>query len=247
MQVIGITDPFELIAKLKMLSNNPILKDYANKTALKMVTHLFSDAGKKWRTASYYNSKGRIIYNALHKEIQCSINGSFYFQVARNATIIKTIPQSMAGRVTDYIAKEAVKGRRATDIAEDIRNRFQTSTEANINLIARTEVSKTSTALTRARAEEIGLAWYIWQTSEDERVRSSHEHMKGVLVRWNEPPSPEKLKGMKSEGNYDAGCIYNCRCYAEPIISIDDIKFPAKVHYGGVIRTLTRAQFEQIF
>ena len=241
-----MTEPFEIIAMLKRLSNSPILKDYSEKVALKMVTQLFMDAGKTWRTAASVNSRGRTIYEAIRKELSGQIGGSFYFQVKRNAEIIRTVPLKTANRLTNYIAEEANKGRRATDIAEDIRKRFPVSTESNINLIARTEVSKTSTALTQARSEDIGLAWYIWRTSEDSRVRNSHEHMEDVLIKWTDPPSPERLVDEKSVGLYHAGCVFNCRCYPEPVIDIKDIQFPHKVYSGGGIKRMTRKQFEQI-
>jgi SPP1 gp7 family putative phage head morphogenesis protein len=244
--VDGITDPFEIIARLKTLVNNPALNSYAESTALKMVTHLFTDAGRTWRAAASVNSKGRTIYEALKKELQGPIKGSFYFQVKRNAQIIKSMPGTTANKLTAYIADESLKGRRASEIAEDIRKRFPSSTESNINLIARTEVSKTSTALTRARSEDIGLEWYIWRTSEDARVRKSHDHMEDVLVRWTDAPSPEKLIGERSVGNYHAGEVFNCRCYPEPLIGIDYIKWPHKVYYAGRIQTMTRKQFEQI-
>ena len=208
-----------------------------------MVTHLFTDAGQTWRAAASVNSRGRTVYAALKKELQGPINGSFHFQVKRNADIIKTMPSSTANRLTKYIADESLKGRRASDIADDIRARFPVSTEANINLIARTEVSKTSTALTRARSEDIGLDWYIWRTSDDSRVRKSHDHMEDVLVRWTDAPSPEKLIGERSVGNYHAGEVFNCRCFPMPIISIDDIKFPCKVYRNGRIQVMTRKQF----
>lgn len=213
-----------------------------------MVTQLFTDAGQTWRAAARVNSRGRTIYEALRRELQGPINGSFYSEINRNAEIIKTIPQNFANKMTKYIAEESIKGRRASDIAEDIKKRFPQG-EANINLIARTEVSKTSTALTQARSEEIGLRWYVWKNSEDERVRHSHEGMGangGVLINWNEAPDPEKLfpeKGVRPYGEYHAGCTFNCRCYPEPLISIDDIQWPHKVLYGGSIKTMTRAQF----
>jgi SPP1 gp7 family putative phage head morphogenesis protein len=136
-----------------------------------------------------------------------------------------------------------LKGRRASEIADDIRSRFSTGNKANVNLIARTEVSKTSTALTRARSEEIGLNCYIWRTSEDQRVRKSHDHMDGVIVFWRYPPSPEQLAGERSVGYYHAGEIFNCRCYPEPLISINDVQWPHKVYISGRIQSMTKSQF----
>lgn len=70
--------------------------------------------------------------------------------------------------------------------------------------------------------------------------------MEGVLVNWNEPPSPEALAGEKSVGNYHAGNIWNCRCYPEPLIEIDDISWPHKVYTNGKIQTMGKMQFEQM-
>ncbi|MCM3141669.1 phage minor head protein [Brevibacillus sp. MER 51] len=140
-----------------------------------------------------------------------------------------------------------MKGTRASDIAEQIKQFFPEATKAKAGLIARTEVSKTSTALTQARCEFIGADWYIWRTSEDARVRDSHQLMDDVIVKWNDPPNPEKLDGQKHAfGHYHAGCIFNCRCYSEPVIDMNLINWPAMVYYGGRIQRMTRKQFEKI-
>jgi uncharacterized protein with gpF-like domain len=70
--------------------------------------------------------------------------------------------------------------------------------------------------------------------------------MDGVLVHWDDPPSPELLIGEKSVGKYNAGDIWNCRCFAQPVIFLDYITFPAKVYCGGRIVTMTRSQFEAV-
>ena len=44
----------------------------------------------------------------------------------------------------------------------------------------------------------------------------------------------------------NAGDIFNCRCYPEPLTDINDIKFPHKVYYGGTIRHMTKNQFLKI-
>jgi SPP1 gp7 family putative phage head morphogenesis protein len=167
-------------------------------------------------------------------------------QINRNADIIKTLPRSISQQVTAHVEKESLKGRRASDIADEIQQMFPESSRAKANLIARTETSKTSTALTQARAEDIGLDWYVWRTSEDGRVRIGHKKMEGVLINWREPPSPEKLAGEKSAGNYHAGNIYNCRCYPQPLITLNDVKFPHKVYINGAIKVLSREQFRQL-
>ncbi len=243
----GLTDPFEITARLRSLVKNMAFQRYAESAAMKMVTHLFTDAGRTWRTAARVNSQGRTFYEALRKEMERSVGGAVGAQIQRNAGIIRSLPFDIAKQVTDFIGEEALKGRRASLIAADIQERFPRVSENKAKLIARTEVSKTSTALTQARAENIGANWYQWRTSEDARVRDSHRIMEGVLINWADPPSPERLDGQKNPPSpYHAGEIYNCRCYPEPVISLDYVKFPHKVYHNGAIIWVTRSQFQEM-
>ena len=115
---------------------------------------------------------------------------------------------------------------------------------SHIQLIARTETSKTSTALTRARSEELHLPAYVWRTSKDGRVRPSHRLMDGVICFWNDPPAPEALLGIKSTlGHYCCGDAPNDRCYPEPLLRLDAVSWPHKVFAGGSIQSMTRAAF----
>lgn len=213
---------------------------------MKMVTGLFADGGKTWREAARANSKGKFIYDILKNELRGPIGSAVNFEIQRNAELIKSIPKDVSSDVTKYIAEEAFKGRRATDIAKDLQKDIPGMFESKAKLIARTEVSKTSTALTKARCENMRINWYRWRTCEDQRVRNSHEHMEGVLVSWSDPPSPEKLINKKFVGYYHAGNIYNCRCYPEPVVTLDFIKWPCKVYYQGRIQTMTRIEFDKI-
>lgn len=245
-QISASTDPFDMVKLLKLLFKSEQLNHYCEAAAMKMVTQLFADGGQTWRDAARRNSRGRTIYEALLFEMEKPTGLAVIEQIRRNAEIIKTLPISISRQITEHVKNETLKGRRASEIAFDIQEMFPSSTKAKARLIARTEVSKTQTALTQARAEEIGLEWYVWRTSEDARVRSSHEHMEGVLIKWNNPPSPEKLIGERSVGNYQAGCIFNCRCYPQPLISLEDVTWPHKVYYAGSIKSMTRSQFAQL-
>lgn len=227
--------------------NDPEFNSYANKVAKNIVTHLYKDGRMTWRQAAANNTNSRRIFSELIKEMKTpSMSVPVHYEILRNAELIKTIPQNIAGKVTEKIAKESLTGRRASDIVDDIKTMFPKLTENQAKTIARTETSKTSTALTRARCENMNINWYIWRTSEDVRVRSSHSHMEGVLVCWGNPPSPEKLIDEKFVGYYHAGEIYNCRCYPQPIVKLDFVKWPAKVYYQGRIQKMSRKQFEKI-
>ena len=238
---------YEITKALKKLANSSEFKRYAESISMNMITSLFSDSGKTWREAARSNSKGREIFEALKKELKGPIGGAVNEQIQLNANLIKSMPLDIAKEMTDYTAKETYKGNRSEDIAYDLQKKFEFISEKKANLIARTEVSKASTELTRARSENLGIRWYIWRTSEDVRVRSSHSHMEGVLICWDNPPSPEKLLGIRSSlGYYHAGECPNCRCYPEAVVSLDFVKWPCKVYYNGTIESMTRKQFEEI-
>lgn len=243
----GLNDPGEILRTIRHFAQSKAFADFAQATATKMVTHLFTDAGRTWRQAARKNSQGRFIYEALQKEMAGPLRGAVMHQINRNAELIGSLPLDIARQVNERILEESLKGTRSSSIASQILSLFPEASTSKTSLIARTETSKTSSALTRARSEAMGVNWYVWRTSEDARVRDSHKIMDGVLVRWSDPPSPEQLDGeRRSYGRYNCGGIFNCRCYAEPVIDLDLIPWPAKVYYGGVIQLMSRKQFEQI-
>ena len=245
-EIETVTDPFTLVRVLRHSINAPKMIRYADWAAENMVTNTFTANAATWRAAASEAGKGKPIYEALRSEMQGPVGGEVYAQIQRNAEIIKSLPLDIANRLTNYIEQESFKGRRASDIAQDIQIMLPGSSRAKAQLIARTECSKTSTALTRARAEDIGLAWYEWRTSEDSRVRESHRKMDHVLIRWSDPPSPELLAGEKSQGKYGPGEIYNCRCYPAPVINFDRLTWPHKVYMNGAIQILSLSKVKAI-
>lgn len=245
--MIGLKSLADILREIKKFSNSSEFQKFAEGTAMKMVTHLFTDAGRTWREAARENGKGRVIYEALKKELQGPIGGAINAQVEQNATLIKTLPQDVAREVTQHIAEEAFKGRRPEDLTEEIKELFSSKAQIRAQTIARTETAKANTALTHARSEQLGLNWYIWRTAEDVRVRSAHALMDDVICSWDDPPNPELLNHEKRNyGDYNPGEIFNCRCFPAPIVNIDFEKFPHKVCYQDKIITMTKKQFLEI-
>ena len=243
-----IRSPFLLAAAIRRYARSPTFRKAAEILARSMATHVFSDGHRTWREAARSGAKGRMVWRALQTELsQTTIGDVVTDIVTRNAELIVTMPQHIAVQVTNMVAKEAMDGLRPEAILEDVWAKAPHLTRAHAMLIARTESSKASTALTQARSEAAGIGWYVWRTEEDRRVRDSHRIMDGVLINWNDPPSPEMLAREKyTYGNYHAGNIFNCRCYPEPLILFTDIKWPHKVYYEGRIQMMTLAQFKAI-
>ena len=184
----------EMINMLKVISRQHSFETYCQEIALKMVTSVYQKTEGNWRKAAEQNTKGREIYEALKKEKQNVLMENVIQKlIEQNATLIKTLPLDIASDITKYIEKETTKGRRAEELVQEIKIKFPEKTKANAKCIARTEISKAQSALTKTRAEILNIQWYIWRTSQDERVRNAHKHMEGVLVSWKDPPSPEQL------------------------------------------------------
>ncbi len=248
-QIIGDPDmmsPWEFIRRLERLAGTGGFERFAVAAAKKMVTQTFSDTAQTWREAAQSGSRGQMIYEAMRSEMRGNVGNTVYSLIDRNAGIIRSLPLDLASQATRYIQAEVLKGKRHEQIARELLQKFPKMAASKAALIARTEASKAHTALIQARAENIGVYWYEWLTSKDSRVRSSHAHMDGVLCRFDTPPSPELLAGEKSVGSYNAGEIYNCRCYPKPVIFIEYLTWPHKVYYGGKIVRMSKEQFRKV-
>ena len=251
------SDPHRIISTLERITHTSDFIRLSEAIALKMVTGLFDDTGRTWREAARNSGKGREIYKALQKELLGARGVRIRELVKENADLISTLPKNIADDVAAYVDREAMKGRRASDISDEIRRMFPEKTRARAELIARTQVSMTQTNLVQARAEDLGLDWYVWRAcggnNGDGRTRSSHRHMSGVLIRWSDPPAPEDLFPLRrvdgspynnTLGHYHAGCCPNCRCYPEPVVDLDLLKFPIRVYQNGHVERMSRKQFE---
>jgi conserved hypothetical protein len=231
-------------SKMQIFQNSVSYDNYINDVVKRMVTPLAARNYETWRKAARVSTRSHFLYTVLMEELKQGIKKDIDLQVISNAALIKTLPSDTAQKVVRDIEEYALSGLRAEEIEKLIQDKTRQHSRASARLIARTEVSKTTSALTKARSEELGLRWYVWRTMEDgDRVRKSHRIMNDVLVSWNNPPSPELLVKEKDVGRYHAGNIWNCRCYSEPLIDIDDITWPHKVYINGSIQKMSKARF----
>lgn len=235
--------------RLRELAKSDLAEEYALKAASNMVTHLRVDGAKTWREAAAISGRSREISQALQQELKGPIGASVRNLIEENARLIKSVPIEAADKLDQWISDQTHKGARAEAMTEEIKRRTPNLTQGRARLIARTETSKAQTDLTQARSERLGVGWYIWRTAFDgTRVRKSHRHMEGVLVRWSDPPSPESLIGLRSTlGHYHAGKAPNCRCNPEPLLNIKQIQSDrVKVYQNGQIIRMTISQFTKL-
>lgn len=151
--------------------------------------------------------------SALRMEIRRAPTGAVMQSLlGEQVTLIKSIPLEAAQRVHDWTLTGIEDATRSTEVAAEILRSNDVAAN-RAKLIARTEVARTASKLTQARAVRIGSEGYIWRTVGDSDVRQSHKEMNGKFVRWDAPPHFDD-----GGGEYHAGCVWNCRCYPEPVL-----------------------------
>lgn len=165
------------------------------------------------RNEKAWQQAGNELGTELRHMIRDTPTGALFRSLLNEqVTLIKSLPRNAAIRAQRLVQEGMVQGRRSTDIAKDIMATGHV-TASRAKLIARTEVSKASVALTQARAQAIGSDGYIWRTVGDSDVRDTHKAMEGKYVRWDKPPKVDP-----GVAPYHAGAYVNCRCFPEPVL-----------------------------
>ena len=118
----------------------------------------------------------------------------------QNAQLINSIPEQELERVSGAIERGLQQGSRFTEIAKEIQKSFGIS-KRRATLIARDQTTKLNASLTKLRQTGVGVTKYEWQTSGDERVRSTHRANDGKIFEWDKP---SKITG---HPGHDVNCF----------------------------------------
>lgn len=182
------------------------LTPWAERTAAKMLSDTNSNSDR------FFSAQMKSMGKEYNRQLAESIAGMKAKQLQNEQVeLIKSIPIQAGLRAQELSQQAASGGRRASEVAAEIA-RTNEVTESRAMLIARTEVSKANATFNQARAESIGITGYIWRTATDGDVRDSHADLEGKFFTWDNPPC------IDGEGCHHPGEIWNCRCYAEPVI-----------------------------
>lgn len=200
-------DPAALPAIERALRGySDVIRGWARLEAQKMLDAVNRQDENEWRERS------RDMSLALRDELRNAPTGAALARLLdEQVELITSLPIEAALRVHDLTLAGVEDATRAREVAAEIL-RSNEVTAGRARLIARTEVARTASKLTEARAVHIGSEGYIWRTSGDSDVRDSHQKMNGKFVRWDTPPT--LVDGTVTH----AGQIYNCRCYPEAVI-----------------------------
>lgn len=141
------------------------------------------------------------------------VQGMLTQQLQEEVNLITTLPTKAALQAQEIAVKAATAtGDRAAKYIEQLQGLQPGYPEYAARRLARTEIAKTQGLIVRSQAQEAGIRQYKWRTVQDEDVRESHEDMEGKICDFDNPPEVEPGQF------YHPGGIYNCRCYAEPLL-----------------------------
>lgn len=199
-------DPAHLPSMMDMLRRYAdVLTPWAMQTAARMLTEVDQRDIAGWRAMAGEISE------EVQREILSAPTGQLFKKMqAEQVELIMSIPLEAAKRVHELTIAGLEDSTRAKEIAAEIVRSGDVA-KSRAMLIARTEVSRAAGNFKQARAKAIGSEGYIWRTSSDGAVRHSHKAMSGKYVRWDSPPTLDKMTG-------HAGSLPNCRCYADPVL-----------------------------
>ena len=210
-ELVGIFDPadFAGMPRVRSLLDRyaQTLAPWAYATATRMITEVAAREGKAWRRVA----------EAMGLNIRAELQSVRFDEAIRalrdeQVRLITSLPTEAAERVHTLALQGLEEGTRAKEIAAEIMRTGEV-TKSRATLIARTEVGRTSTTLTKVRAEGVGSTHYQWLTARDRDVRPLHKKLDGQIFAWNEPPIADEVASaltLAASGTADAS---RCRSY----------------------------------
>lgn len=143
-----------------------------------------------------------------------------------NAQLIKSLSSEHIDQIANLVYANIQQGHTPSQIEENIINYGASVNRAK--LIARDQTSKVLGDISRIKQQSAGFEYFQWDTSHDERVRSTHREAGrkrtkfGIGVyRWDDLPL---VGGRKLAPGMD----YQCRCVALPIADWEVEEFQEK-------------------
>jgi hypothetical protein len=201
------------------------------------------------RDLNAWYQHGKEIGTALHKEVATTdLRNEYDRLLQQQIDAIADISRSSADRVkklrdraqnmvyTGERWEDLVSGNNWQDLVEGM-NLLPDVAKRHANTIARTETARAQTTFTAIRAKAADSTTFLWRTVGDADVRKLHDDISkgkdknGQSIGlgngeyyWDDPPKlDDDRPGLP-------GTIYNCRCWAEPILpkQVDKIPKPRR-------------------
>lgn len=125
--------------------------------------------------------------------------------VHENAALVTALEGKTVDELEKLIVGAFIKGQRAEDLAGQIAERFAIA-ERHARIIARDQIGKLHSGLTKERHVELGIVQFRWLTMRDSRVRPRHRDREGRVFRYD-------------NAGIMPGEEVCCRCQQEPLFA----------------------------
>lgn len=123
-----------------------------------------------------------------------------------HSKLIKSVNLEQLSRIENVVQTGLRQGLLTKDLGKNLTEQTKIC-KKKAQLIARNSALQYSGSLTKHHQISAGINFYVWETSQDERVRKTHQAKKGKKFSWDDPgPHP------RSE--------VNCRCDAIPVLDL---------------------------
>lgn len=140
--------------------------------------------------------------------------------ISDNVDLIVTIPNDALDHLKKVVYESYMSGKPVTAIVKDIQKSYGT-TKSHARLIARDQIGKLNSQITRYQQQSCGVNLYQWSTVKDSRVRDSHRALEGKIFDWDNPPIVDN-RGRRCHPGED----YQCRCSARPVLDLKKLDIP---------------------
>lgn len=137
-----------------------------------------------------------------------------------NVSLITSIASRLHEDVHEVVRDAQRRGAHVDTVRRELLERFDVS-RSRATLIARDQILKANSDLTRERHMEAGITRYVWSTSRDERVRPMHRDLEGTIHEWDDPPVTNEQGDRNNPGE-----DYQCRCVAVPVLDDPNLSLP---------------------
>ena len=186
--------------------------------------------GFKEEIAAIAQSIGRNVSNVIANSSEMIVGQPYYPPEAKEEIfttweanfqmLCKSAESDAKKDMARLVSQAKNEGWNGKQLERAVRNELPEKYANRAALIARTESAKLNSEVTRSTFREIGVRYYMWMSTMDERTRPDHAMMNGLICSVDEPnmwyeETPEGLVEHERDGtmvHLHPGYDYQCRC-----------------------------------
>lgn len=201
------------ISKQLQFNFNKLMKQWEPKVdeIAKIEAERLSKQSAKYVNMNLVKQSQSFALKRTPKDVSQALNAIY----ERNYNLIKTIPQDIKDRFQSVFLNNVNNFDR-----EAIEKQIKTISgisDRRAKVIARDQTQKAITQYHAAREQNLGFEYYVWRTSQDERVstgKGGHKKLEGRIYRYDEDTAVVDSYGNLGHPSQRV----NCRCRRQAVI-----------------------------